>query len=183
MILSKNFFAKKRQGFTLIELLVTVAIMLTITGGGIAAFVGFNDRQNVQVAVKDLQTLLRAAQIKAKVGENAESCRVDYLPAKLFLRSYRVYIDSDTNTAILSAVCTDQKFPPYGRIEYIERSRISFDSNVTASIQGGGNVDVEFLALLGGVDGAGIVEISGLGSYVYDFEITSSGEIREGAFQ
>ena len=175
--------AKKLRAFTLVEMIVTVSIMLMIAGGGIAAFIRFNDKQTVQVAVKDLQTLLRAAQIKAKVGENAEGCRTNFLPTVLSLRSYRVNIDQDTNTAILSAVCTDQKFPPYGRIEYIERSRISFDSNVTARIQGGGNLDVEFLSLLGGVDGAGIVEISRNGTSTYEFEISPGGEIREGAFQ
>lgn len=176
-------FSKKVRGFTLVEMIVTISIMLMVAGGGIAAFINFNDKQNVQVAVKNLQTLLRAAQTKAKVGENAESCRTNYLPIVLSLRSYRVNIDQDTNVAILSAVCTDQKFPPYGRIEYIERSRINFDSNVTARIQGGGNLDVEFLTLLGGVDGAGIVEISRLGNYTYEFEISPGGEIREGAFQ
>lgn len=176
-------FSKKEHGFTLVEMIVTISIMLMVAGGGIAAFINFNDKQTVQVAVKDLQTLLRAAQTKAKVGENAEGCRTDYLPTVLSLRSYRVNVDEDTNTAILSAVCTDQKFPPYGRIEYIERSRINFDSNVSARIQGGGNLDVEFLTLLGGVDGAGIVEISRLGNYVYEFEITPGGEIREGQFQ
>lgn len=176
-------FSKKEHGFTLVEMIVTISIMLMVAGGGIAAFINFNDKQNVQVAVKDLQTLLRAAQTKAKVGENAESCRTNYLPTVLSLRSYRVNIDQDTNTAILSAVCTDRKFAPFGRIEYIERSRINFDSNVTARIQGGGNLDVEFLTLLGGVDGAGIVEISRLGNYTYEFEISPGGEIREGEFQ
>lgn len=183
MILFSKKMTRKNLGFTLVEMLVTISIMLMITGGGIAAFIGFNDKQSVQVAVKDLQTLLRAAQTKAKVGENAEICRTNYLPTVLNLRSYRVYMDSDTSTAILYAVCTDQKFAPFGRVEYVERSRISFDSNVTARIQGGGDIDVEFLSLLGGVDGAGVIEISGLDSNVYDFEITSSGEIREGAFQ
>ncbi len=176
-------FVKKEFGFTLIEMIVTIGIMLMLAGGGIAAFIRFNDKQTVQVAVNDLQTLLRAAQTKAKVGENAESCRTNFLPTVLSLRSYRVNLDEDTNTAILSAVCTDGKFPPYGRIEYIERSRINFDSNVSARIQGGGSLDVEFLSLLGGVDGAGIVEVSRLGAYTYDFEISSGGEIREGAFQ
>lgn len=182
MNLFRQLLAKKHRGFTLVEMMVAISIMLMIAGGGIAAFIRFNDKQTVQVAVKDLQTLLRAAQTKAKVGENAESCRTNYLPTVLNLRSYRVNIDEGDNMAILSAVCTDQKFPPYGRIEYIERSRINFDSNVTARIKGGGNLDVEFLSLLGGVDGAGIVEISRTG-YIYEFEITSGGEIREGAFQ
>lgn len=183
MILTQKKLAKKPNGFTLIEMIVVIATMVVVTGGGIAAFIRFNEKQSVQVAANDLQTLLRAAQIKAKVGENSESCRTNYLPAVLSLRSYRVNIDSDTSTAILSAVCTDQKFSPFGRVEYIERSRINFDSNVTVRIQGGGDLDVEFLTLLSGVDGAGIVEISGLGAFIYNFEITSSGEIMEGAFQ
>jgi prepilin-type N-terminal cleavage/methylation domain-containing protein len=171
---------KSSRGFTLVEMLITISIMLIITGGGIAAFIGFNERQNVQVAVKELQTMLRSAQVKAKVGEDAEYCRSTYGES---LRGYRVYIADGTGTAILYTTCSDNKFSlPVDRT-YVERSRIYFDSTVTAGMQGGGDLDVEFLALLGGVDGSGTIEIAGSGSNVYNFVISSSGEIREGAFQ
>jgi len=174
------FFKKPSiAGFTLVEMLVTISIMIIITGGGIAAFMGFNDRQNVQVAVKELQTLLRSAQVKAKVGADAEYCRTTFNEP---LRGYRVYIADGTGTAILYTTCAENKFTSPASRNYVERSRIDFATTVTGGMQGGGDVDIEFLTLLGGVDGSGIVEISGSGSYVYNFTVSSSGEIREGGF-
>ncbi|MBU0974751.1 prepilin-type N-terminal cleavage/methylation domain-containing protein [Patescibacteria group bacterium] len=171
-------FVKKERGFTLVEMMVTISIMLIITGGGIAAFIGFNDKQNVQVAVNDLKTLLRAAQTKAKTGEGAEGCRA----TSQSLRGYRVFITDGSSTATLYKTCADGKFTLPANRDYISRDEINFDSNVSAGKHGGGNIDIEFLSLLGGVDGAGLITISGLGSNVYTFEVTAGGEIKEGAF-
>jgi len=173
-------FAKKDRGFTLVEMIVTIGIMLMIAGGGIVAFMRFNDKQNVQVAVKDLQTLLRAAQTKAKVGEGADDCRA----IGKSLRGYRVLIADGSNIATLSKSCADNKFTVPGLREYSVRDEINFDSNVTVSkYSGPGDIDIEFLALLSGVDGATKIKISGSGSYVYSFEVTGGGEIREGSFE
>ncbi|MCB9813643.1 MAG: prepilin-type N-terminal cleavage/methylation domain-containing protein [Pseudomonadales bacterium] len=177
--LRSNSQKYKILGFTLVEMIVTIAIMLVVTGGGIAAFINFNDKQNVQVAVKDLQTLLRSAQTKARVGEDAQLCNTVYNNS---LRGYRVFIGEGTNTAILSTSCASDKFDPADNRNYVERSRITFDSSVTAKMLGDGDVNIEFLSLLGGTDGTGTVVISGL-TDVYQFEVSQSGEITEGQFQ
>src|SRR5688572_9714056 len=61
-----------KTGFTLIELLISITIMLFLVGGGIAAFINFNDRQVLIGAGQELKTYLRAAQIKARNGDKPQ---------------------------------------------------------------------------------------------------------------
>jgi prepilin-type N-terminal cleavage/methylation domain-containing protein len=85
-------------GFTLIELLVTVAILLVITGGSIAAMTRFNDQQRVRTATEELQTFIRLAQDKARVRELPGSgCAI--------LEGYRVVRAGGAPTLQLQAVC------------------------------------------------------------------------------
>lgn len=171
---------KKYTGFTLIELLVTIAVLLTITGGGIAAFVNFNDRQQVQVTVRDIQTLMRAAQVKARAGEGAIDCdnpATTGVDEKL--RGYQVV--STVGAVVMNRVCVN---PNTGAVTSTsERSRVTL-TNVTVTMP----TTVEFLALRGGVrtgDGSSQVTVTVAGeysSYEYEFDVLSSGEIMEGAF-
>lgn len=166
-------------GFTLIELIVTVSIIMIITGGGIAAFVNFNDKQQVQSTVKDLQTMMRAAQIKARAGEGASECGTvgSFTNGKLY--GYEVTYDALNNDIVMNRICVEGT-----TYVAVERSRQEVDSNVTLSVP-----DVTFLALKGGANtGAGspdlTMTVSGVyTSYIYDFTVTPGGEITEGAFR
>lgn len=164
---------KNTPGFTLIELLVTISIILIVTGGGIAGFVNFNDRQQVQTTVKQIQDYMRSAQIKARSGEAASDCAPDKL------RGYQVALNSPTNTVVLlNRVCEN---PISGVTTQTERSKFNLN-NVTVTLD-----PVTFLALKGGVDAGGSdVTVIITGQYTgisYQFQVLETGEITEGAFQ
>lgn len=169
----------KSLGFTLIELLVVISIILLVTGGGIAGFINFNDRQQVQTTVKDVQTLMRSAQVKARAGEGASGVTVAegcVSPRKLY--GYRASYNSSQRAVILYRVCNH----PTLSSTNTERSRVTLGSNVNLTMS-----DVTFLALRGGVNTGGsdiTVNISGQYSgIIYQFQVLQTGEITEGAFQ
>lgn len=166
-------------GFTLIELIVTVAIVLTITGGGIAAFVNFNERQQIQSTVKDLQTVMRAAQIKARAGEGAIDCQTEGAFTEGKLYGYEVTFDGINNDIVMNRVCNEGT-----TFADVERQRVEVDNNVTIVMDD----DVTFLALKGGANtGAGspdlTMTVSGVSSGLnFEFTVTAGGEITEGDF-
>lgn len=179
-----KFISKKslnNRGFTLIEMIVTVGIMLLVTGGGIAAFMQFDDKQSILTSAQELQTILRSAQTKARVGEDAEYCRdpANYSPPRI-LRGYRVLVLANTNTVYLDAVCSVNKFSPLAQRAYPPALQQSF--TLAEEVVVSGEVRMEFLTLLGGVDGYGTIQVTGNGSDVYTFEVTQGGEIKEGSF-
>jgi len=173
---------KKIAGFTLIELLVTIGIIVLVTGGGIAGFINFNDKQQVTTAVKDIQTMMRAAQIKARAGEGAEACPLQATLTNGKLRGYEVALSG--NNLIMNSVCADLsttvKIPRTASTISLDGVSVTFDNASNA---------VEFLSLKGGTNtghtGATplVVTISGnAGLYEYTFEVKPGGEITEGAF-
>lgn len=161
----------KIKGFTIIELLVVISIMLVVLGGGIAAFSVFNDKQQITTAAKDLQTMLRSAQVKARSGEGAGDCT----DAGQKLSGYRVYANSltaiDNNSvAIMERVCD-------GGATLLNSSSVLTGTTVS-------DFDMEFISLRGGVTGAGTIIINGnAASNVFEFEVSEGGEITEGAYQ
>lgn len=176
-----GLFVNQVNGFTLIELLVTVSIILLVTGAGIAGFVNFNDRQQVQTTVKEVQDLMRAAQVKARSGEGAigasvaEGCVV---PNKL--KGYEVTVGN--GVVLLNRICVD----PITTLvaSTTERSRVTLE-NVSVELDPSNTVT--FLALKGGVDlgGAASLTVTVEGTYsstTYTFQVLSTGEITEGAF-
>ena len=67
----------KNRGFTLIELLVTAAIFSVVTGGGVASYVQFNQREKLKAAALEIKTYLRKAQANALAG--AKDCSKDVI--------------------------------------------------------------------------------------------------------
>lgn len=164
---------KTSDGFTLIELLIVISIVLLTTGAGIAGFVNFNDRQQVQTTVKNIQTLMRSAQVKARAGEGASDCGTDKL------KGYEV--TSDATSVTLNRICVTTAGVFASRTE---RSRVTLD-NVTVTKTP--NNAITFLALRGGVDlgGASAVAFTVNGEFSsveYQFQVLDTGEITEGAF-
>ena len=166
--------SKKTTGFTLIELLITISIILLMTGVGIAGFINFNDKQQVQTTVSEVKDSMRSAQVKARAGEGADACSAVLTK----LKGYKVELLNAT-TVVLNRVCVH---PVTGVETDVERSRIVLQ-----------NVDlvmtpVTFLALRGGVDTGGsdvLITISGkyATDTIYTFQVLQTGEITEGAFQ
>ncbi len=170
-------FIKKNTGFTLIELLVVISIILLITGGGIAGFINFNDKQLVQTTVKDIQTLMRAGQVKARSGEGAIECQTAGGFSNGKLRGYQVA--QAVGAVVLNRVCVEG-----ANTVYIERSRTTLDDTVSVTLSD----SVVFLSLKGGVDvgstNPATVTVSGnYTGLVYVYEVHPGGEITDGAFQ
>lgn len=119
-----NRMASARQGFTLLELLIVSVVMLTVTGGAIAALATFQDRQQALVTAKTVQQMMWSAQTKARVRETPVGCAS--------LQGYRVQIT--TTTATLDAMCgTLPSLSPTQRQAYTFASGTSKSTTGTAT--------------------------------------------------
>jgi len=63
-----------QNGFTMIELLITVGIMILLFGGGVAAYLNLDRRQSLLNVCKEIASLSRTAQKKARVGDRPGGC-------------------------------------------------------------------------------------------------------------
>lgn len=87
-----------QSGFTMIELLITVGIMILIFGGGIAAYLKLDRRQSLINVCKEIESLSRSAQKKARVGDRPVGCSK--------LQAYRVSrTASGPDQISLQAIC------------------------------------------------------------------------------
>lgn len=69
-----------KKGFTLIELLIATAIFSIVTGGGIASYNQFNQREKLQAAALEVKTYLRNAQTNALSGvKDDTACGIEAL--------------------------------------------------------------------------------------------------------
>lgn len=152
-----------RNGFTLIELLITISIMMVILGGGIASYINFNDRQKVTTSAREIQQLLRSAQVKARVGQTPPGCSR--------LAAYRVAGANGGSIVELSAVCEEP-------INIISLSTFTLPSGVTLS----NSLAVEYQTLQGGVTGAGTVAVTAGAGYNYEFAVDAGGAVSVGGF-
>ncbi|MBT3250109.1 MAG: hypothetical protein HN846_04315 [Candidatus Pacebacteria bacterium] len=158
---------KQSLGFTLIELIVSIGILVLITGGGIAAFLNFNDKQQVLNGSKELRSYLRTAQTLVRVGESPAGCDK--------LVGYKV-TSSDAGTVKeikILAVCSTG-----GVEESIEKDSFLLPESTTLS----SDINITFLGLHGGVIGSGTIEVVGAADRTYSFEVTQGGEITQGDF-
>lgn len=92
------------QGFTLIELLVSITIILILTGGAIAGFIGFKDRQDAFNAAKELQLFYQTAQRKALVREVPQIYSCTNQATNQLFRGYQVDYSSP-GTFTRKALC------------------------------------------------------------------------------
>jgi prepilin-type N-terminal cleavage/methylation domain-containing protein len=158
----KKKFPMVNAGFTLIEVLITVTIMLLLVGGGIAAFVTFNERQVVINAARELQGGVRAAQQRAQSATKPDS-NCDKLESYAIRapQSPPVVVDivaeCDTGDTILSS--------------------FTLGSSIALTEP----LDMSFLVLRGGVVNPSEVTLRSITTnHSYTFEVTTGGEITEG---
>jgi type II secretory pathway pseudopilin PulG len=146
-------------GFTIIELLIAISVMLLLVGGGMAAFVTFNDKQVILGEARRLQGMLRSAQTKARNGAKPATCtRLD---------GYRVFLDVGSQTVREYAVCAGVNV-------------ISSSYNLPTGIGVESQLNVVFLVLHGGVVNPSTVTVTSTSGKEYTFEITQGGEITIG---
>lgn len=173
----KNFDNKNtslQSGFTLIELLVVVIIMIISLGLGIAGFIQFSERQTAVSVAKEVQAYMNAAQAKARLGEGADTC-----PSSNSLRGYNVSVSKGTVT--LSKSCAPSKFSPENQRTYEVIDTVYPSEDADIRMLDGSDINMEFLSLHSGVDGYGTIRVF-VGDYVYEFEVSSGGDISEGGF-
>jgi prepilin-type N-terminal cleavage/methylation domain-containing protein len=147
----------RTAGFTLIEMLISVVIMLALVGGGIAAFITFNDRQTVLAGAKDLKLSFRSAQIKARAAERPDLCDS--------LQAYAVQMTAGSGQVTTSAICANGDYTIDSYL--LKNDVVSQDT-----------IDVQFLVLHGGVRNPGTVTLA-KGSHEYSLTVTQGGEITE----
>jgi type II secretory pathway pseudopilin PulG len=150
-------------GFTMIELMVSISIMILLVGGGIASFITFNDKQQLQGSTKMVQTYLRTAQTKARVGDRPEECsRLD---------GYEVQVPQGSTTLSLVAICEgDGTEVPVQSTTLEKVESISFE---------GGELSILFKVLHGGTEDEGTVTITSTNGATEQFNVSAGGEITE----
>lgn len=163
----------------MIELLVATTIMLMMVGGGIAAFVSFNDRQTLLTSGKELQTYIRSAQVKARSGDRPADCDR--------LLGYVIRATSGTNQVRLLAQCEETTAPtPPGGVcvntggNTYECLRNAYD--LASDVRFTGSVNMVFGVLHGGVTNAGSIVLT-RGTQSYTIPVSAGGEIGEGTLQ
>lgn len=161
-----NLVAGHSAGFTLIELIVSVTIMILLVGSGIAAFITFNDKQQLQGSTKLLQTYLRAAQTKARVGDRPEDCDR--------LLGYQVSIPQQSNTLTLAAICGETGNETEVVIQTAELANVE-----EVEAEGGDNLEVLFRVLHGGTDDVGAITVYSTAGASETFRISAGGEISD----
>lgn len=150
------------SGFTMIELMVSVSIMILLVGGGIASFITFNDKQQLQGSTKMIQTYLRTAQTKARVGDRPEGCTK--------LEGYEVQVPTGTATLQLVAICEDTQIQ-------VQSTTLENIENISAA--GGEDVAVLFKVLHGGTENEGTITLTSTGGATETFHVSAGGEISE----
>lgn len=159
-------FASGSTGFTLIELIVSVTIMILLVGGGIAAFITFNDKQQLQGSTKMLQTYMRTAQTKARVGDRPEDCDR--------LLGYQVGVAQGTSTITLAAICGETGNETELVVQTAELANVE-----SIEVEGGGNLEVLFKVLHGGTEDSGDITVYSTGGASETFRVSAGGEISD----
>ena len=152
----KSATSRFRDGFTLIEILVAVAIGMVLFSGGLAAYRGIGEKQEVKQAGISFQTNLRLFQKKAMAGEKPVGCVGSLIGFKVS------YYDADSY--VLQADC--QTTDP-------SSNTIDLDENIvfTASFS-----DVLFSVLKTQVVGSQVITLTN-GTFSYAVTVSPNGVI------
>lgn len=156
------------RGFSLLEMIITVSIVLIVFGGGLAAFIRFNDRQRVQATASEIRQFIKSAQTRARVRDNPNQ-------AGCTLQGYRV--TTTGALATMSLLCGSSKFSTNVGVE---RARYTVPSGITVS-----SMSINFYTLAGSAEVLTPIDneirVNG-GNVFYMFRVEESGEIEEGCF-
>ena len=156
--IQKNSFA-----FTLIEMMVAVTVMGILTAVGVASYRQFNERQKVVTAGKEVITLLRNTQKKAKSGDRPIECDAPYR----VLDGYKMRVTIATSQVDIIAMCRG--------LDVITDTVLLTNDAIFSS--GGEYI---FKGLSGGVDGAGVITVTDVNLvHSYEVEITNTGAIND----
>ncbi len=155
--------SKSGAGFTLIELLVVMTISVLMVGGGLAAYSIFNERQLAKSAGLQLYNDLRFAQGKAAANEKPD----DEICIQGSLEGYNLAFTSPTSYTV-EAVCNGTLVS------------VGLDRDLSAGVQLVQGTEVMFYILGKGAEDKRFC--LGLGSLIYQINITGGGEIIDKGF-
>ncbi len=157
------------RGFSLLEMIITVSIVLIVFGGGLAAFIRFNDRQRVQATANDIKQFIKSAQTRARVRDNPDQAGCNQL------QGYRV--TTTGSLAIMNLLCGATKF---SNAPGIQRATYTVQSGITVT-----SMSINFYTLEGSANvitpADNKIRVNGTNAY-YLFRVEESGEITEGCF-
>lgn len=148
-----------QSAFSLIEMLVVITIMMLMLGGGIAAYINFNTKQQLVGAARQLQVYLRSLQKKARVGDRPDGCTR--------LNGYQMRVIAGSGLVVMGADC--------------DGGLIATDQySMTGGVKAQSNIEISFKVLQGGATSLGNI-ILVKDTKKYQFQVTTGGEITEGA--
>lgn len=163
-----SLLSRDNAGFTLIELLITTALGLLMLGGVLAAYAQLSTQQARSESARDVMTLIRVAQNRARSGDKPQTGCTD-------LDGYRVYAFANTQDYSMVPRCDGQDITDE-RVTYRLRELEHFLTDFS----------VILLNQPGPVPGAPVtVEISRLDETdrPYQFVITTNGLVEDNGIQ
>lgn len=142
-------FLTNSKGFTMIELIIAISIITLISVIGIASFAGRGKIAELDAATSSVSSYLQLARSRAISQVKPQ----DPIICSGVLQGYKVIINQADNSYELDIVCggTTSKIS-----EKTLPTNLLFDSDTTST-------SFFFPILTHGVDGAGVISISGYG--------------------
>ena len=162
-----------QDGFTMVEMLVTVGVGLLLVGLGIAGYLGFNDRQKILSAAREIETIFQTGANKARSGD---------LGGCTQLEAYRLTFVTATDpvTANLASVCADTTVTVTKTYTLPAGVAVSFAPNIA---------QVDFPILQGGfrfspsTQDVDVTLTNAAVTSSYVFSVSQGGDINEGIWQ
>ncbi|KUK79543.1 MAG: hypothetical protein XD95_0308 [Microgenomates bacterium 39_7] len=155
---------KKAPGLTLIEILVTSAIIMTVSGLGLAAYNNFNNRQILNATADELKNNLRQARGWAMAGRKFSYCNENEDDR---LVNYQISFFPDDHKYGIALTCLSNPNNP------ILINSFSYDGKVTINSD---QSPIVFSPLTGETGQVITINLS-LGSRSRQLNINTNGEI------
>lgn len=151
-----------RFGFTLIEMMVVITISGILVAGGLAAYKGISEKENLKQAGLTMESNLKLAARRAQAGDKPENCGGS-------LTSFSVSAVGGDNTKYqIQALCSSASA---AAVEYVLGDGVEFQQVLPTPI--------EFLPLRNGVIGGQTITLTTTsGAFSYQVIVESSGVIR-----
>lgn len=90
------FTHRNSAAFSLIELLVSIVIILLLTGGALAGYTRYIDKQRLVAAAEKIEAGLRETQNMARIGYLGGCAELDYVRFYAFIQTNRLYYTIST---------------------------------------------------------------------------------------
>lgn len=156
----------KNSGYTLIEVMVTMVLIMVVLGGGIAAYRGFDQRQRLTNAGRQLANTLRDVQKRAQIGDKPDmgACETNQL------EGWRIRSDG-SHSFIIAARCDDTEVDE----QVFEFEPDTSSQNKTINVS---SFNLSFDVLTGRVSSSTSIQLTDE-TNTYTIEVSSAGGISD----